>query len=77
MQALTAPAFCRAAELIYGIGWRAPLARALGVSERTVRSWAMERDPIPPGIRNDLINLCHNRVDQIMGAVITLTGEKP
>jgi hypothetical protein len=70
---LTCPELCHAAELMYGIGWRTPLAIALDVSERTVRSWATSRDPIPDGIRNEMISLCHNRVNQIMGAITTLT----
>ena len=35
-------------EALYGMRWKAALARALGVSESSVRDWARGRDRVPP-----------------------------
>jgi DNA-binding transcriptional regulator YdaS (Cro superfamily) len=37
----------QAGRLLYGERWQAALARALGVSDRTVRRWASGAQPIP------------------------------
>lgn len=39
-----------AAVALYGRRWKAPLARALGLNERTVRYWWTGRSPIPPWV---------------------------
>ena len=49
----------RVGEFIYGEQWQAPLARDLGVSERSMRRWVAGTDEIPvafgaisaPGLR--------------------------
>lgn len=52
----------KAGRLLHGDLWQAPLARDLGVSERTMRYWiaAEDRQP-PPGIRADLVKLLKQR----------------
>lgn len=36
-----------AAQIIYGMRWQTALARALGVTDRTVRRWYAGEAPIP------------------------------
>jgi hypothetical protein len=46
---------------LYGAEWRAPLARALGSSsDRALRRW-LAGEPVPAGVWEDLIDLCHKR----------------
>jgi hypothetical protein len=55
--------FAQVGEALYGPSWRARLATALNVAERTVRRWEHDESPIPDGIRADLAKLCrmHSR----------------
>lgn len=47
---------------LFGMQWQSEMARALGVTDRTVRRWfAGER--IPPGVWLDLIRLMQERSD--------------
>lgn len=39
---------------LFGEAWRAPLARELDVSERSLRGWTALEDPIPDGVWRDL-----------------------
>lgn len=46
---------------LYGPRWRADLADALSVSERTVRRWAAGEWPVPSGARRDIRALLAER----------------
>lgn len=46
---------------LYGDSWRAPLARDLGVTERTVRRWAADTHAMPAGAYTDLMRLVTER----------------
>lgn len=48
-------------QLLYGPSWRAALAKALNVAERTVRRW-MAGNPIPDAVPDDLAQLCEDRM---------------
>lgn len=47
--------------LLYGEQWQSPLARALGVSVRTVQRWAADRSVPPAGVRAELEALVKRR----------------
>ncbi|MCF3931832.1 hypothetical protein L1787_00205 [Acuticoccus sp. M5D2P5] len=49
-------------EALYGASWRAPLARDLDVSERTVRRW-VAGEGVPNGVSADLLRLTQERAD--------------
>jgi DNA-binding transcriptional regulator YiaG len=52
----------QAGRLLHGDLWQSPLARDLGVSERTMRYWIAAEDRQPPaGIRADLVKLLKKR----------------
>jgi len=56
------PDLLRAAgEALYGASWRAPLARDLCVSDRTIQRWIRGDHPIPDGLDLSLATLCHDR----------------
>ena len=42
---------------LWGERWLAPMARAVRVDERTVRSWARGRREVPPGVWRELMGL--------------------
>ena len=50
-----------AGEALYGACWQSDLARALGVSVRTVQRWAAGRTEPPHGVWSDLAGLCRSR----------------
>jgi len=66
-------AFLRAAgEALYGPRWQSDLARALAVSDRTMRRWVADPDAMPPGVALDLLPLCEERIaalEQIKRAI--------
>ena len=50
-----------AGEALYGPRWQSELARALDVSDRTVRRWVSGVDKVPPGVFVDLLRLTQER----------------
>lgn len=46
---------------LYGADWKSPLARALGVTDRTVRRWATGASPIPATAWGDIAALVADR----------------
>jgi transcriptional regulator with XRE-family HTH domain len=56
---------CIVGQTLYGPSWRAALADALGVSERTIRRWANGEFPIPEHVAGELAALCEGRAIEI------------
>lgn len=52
----------QAGEALYGPRWQSDLARALGVSDRTMRRWAAGTHCPPPGVHADLLRLVEQRI---------------
>lgn len=55
--------------LLFGEGWKKPLADALDVHERTMHRWAKGEFRIPPSIASELVGLLrsHNaQADQLI-----------
>jgi len=50
---------------LYGEQWRSELARALGVTDRTVRRWVHDEYSIPNDARQRIIELCGQRVEML------------
>lgn len=48
-------------ETLYGERWQAPLARELGVLERTMRRWVAEEWPVPDERWEAMIGLLRRR----------------
>lgn len=48
-------------EALYGSRWQSELARAIAVSDRTVRRWATGTDAVPPGAWRDLHRIAGER----------------
>jgi hypothetical protein len=59
---LTSFTLRKAGFALYGEQWRSELARALGVTDRTVRRWACEEYSIPDDAGEHIIELCRARV---------------
>jgi hypothetical protein len=58
-----------AGEALYGPLWQSQLARALDVSDRTMRRWLAGDTPVPSGVAMDLMRLLTERaadVDEII-----------
>ncbi len=62
---LTSFTLCKAGVALYGEQWRSELARALGVTDRTVRRWAHDEYSIPDDARERIIELCRARTKMI------------
>jgi hypothetical protein len=59
-------------EFIYGEEWQAPLARDLGVNERSMRRWVAGTDEIPRGVLSDLgarLEIWHRALGDLLRAV--------
>ena len=54
--------------LLYGPHWQSELARALGVSDRTIRRWAAGQAP-PESVWRDIARLARDRVSELQEAV--------
>lgn len=52
-------------EALYGRRWQTELARALDVSDRTMRRWAAGTHDVPPGLYIDLLRLTHERAAEL------------
>lgn len=48
-------------QALYGERWQSPLARDVGVSDRTMRRWVAGTQPVPPGLTADLLRLTQER----------------
>lgn len=48
-------------EALYGSQWQSPLARDLGVTDRTVRRWVAGVTAVPSGLYVDLLRLTQER----------------
>lgn len=59
---------------LYGERWQSPLARDLGVSDRTMRRWATGAYPVPPGVLTDLLPLVKERCVELDTLRRRLTG---
>ncbi len=46
---------------LYGERWQSPLARDLGVADRTVRRWVAGTSDVPAGLYVDLLRLTQER----------------
>ncbi len=57
--------FARAGGALFGPSWRAVLAEALGVAERTVRRWEKGETDIPDRLADELVALCRERVAEL------------
>ncbi len=51
----------RVGEALYGSHWQTDLAKAVGVSDRTMRRWVAEPGSVPRGLYMDLLNLVVER----------------
>jgi hypothetical protein len=52
-------------ESLYGARWQSEVARALKVSDRTVRRWVAGTDEPPSGVLVDLLRLADERITRI------------
>jgi len=48
-------------ESLYGTRWQFELSRDLAVSDRTMRRWLAQANPIPDGVRDELRALLAER----------------
>jgi len=71
---MTPAQFVKIGEALYGPSWRAALAQALGVAERTVRRWAAETSPIPDNLPAELAALCRQRAADLIKQADQLEG---
>jgi hypothetical protein len=66
---LTSFTLRKAGFALYGEQWRSELARALGVTDRTVRRWAQDEYSMPDVARQRIIELCRERVEMLNAVV--------
>jgi hypothetical protein len=66
---LTSFTLRKAGVALYGEQWRSELARAMGVTDRTVRRWAHDEYSIPDDARERVIELCRARVKMLTDVI--------
>lgn len=67
----------RVGTFIYGEEWQAPLARDIGVNERSMRRWVAGTDEIPRGVWRDLgdrLEIWHRALGHLVSAVKHTSG---
>ncbi len=64
-----------AGRALYGERWQSDLARALNVSDRTVRRWASGEERPRPGVYVDLMRLCSEHAQALDGLVERLKAQ--
>lgn len=52
-------------QALYGQQWQSALARDLGISDRTMRRWIAGAQPVPDGLKVDLLRLCVERAQAL------------
>lgn len=62
---LTPAVLAAAGAALYGDRWQNPLARDLGVADRTMRRWVAGQYPVPDGVRGNLMRLLRERGEDI------------
>jgi hypothetical protein len=75
---MTPATFRLVGQTLYGPSWRAVLADALGVSERTIRRWSNGEFPIPEHVAGELAALCEGRAGEIETArrdILSVAGK--
>ena len=55
----------RAGEALYGERWQSPLSRDLGVTDRTVRNWAADRNECPDDVPERLLRILRARGESV------------
>lgn len=61
---------------LYGPRWQSELARALGVSDRTMRRWAAGGDQPPHGVAGDILTICLRRRRDLDALMMRLKNAK-
>lgn len=59
---------------LWGERWQTEMARALQVSDRTIRGWAAGERPTPPGIFVDLLRIVIERQALLDDLVAKIKG---
>lgn len=60
-------------QALYGDNWRAPLAKALDVNERTMRRWEKGEFSVNPEIKPELVKLIDQNIQSLTECKIMLT----
>jgi hypothetical protein len=56
-------------EALFGPRWQTDLAKALDVTDRTIRGWASGERDMPTGVATDLWRLCEERSAVLDGLI--------
>lgn len=68
---------CAAGLALYGDSWQSAMARALGVSDRTVRRWMSGQSAMPVGCWPQIEQLLDQRFETLTTIRDTIKGQKP
>ena len=71
------PLITRIGLALWGERWLAPMARAVRVDERTVRSWARGRREVPPGVLHELAALLEAHAGTCRSLAGEVTSQQP
>ena len=71
---MTPALLTQAGEALYGASWRAPLARDLGIDERTIRRWVAGTYPVPNGVTANLERIIADHAAELSRIVGEITG---
>lgn len=65
MNHLSKDVLAKAGRAMYGDQWQSPLARALGINDRTVRRWASGESNVPQHMHSIILGLMDARIASI------------
>lgn len=63
-----------AGQALFGPDYKKPLAAALQVEDRTFRRWLADPSTMPPGVEDDIRQLCVERISQLTRVVNQMEG---
>jgi hypothetical protein len=62
---MNAERFTECGRLLFGPLWQCEMARAIGISDRTVRRWAKGEQPVRQAVAEELDRRLRERADEI------------
>jgi hypothetical protein len=61
-------------EALYGPHWQAIMARSLEITERAIRRWLAQINPVPQGVQDELGRRLQERAEQIADLRVKLAA---
>lgn len=64
-------------EALYGNQWQTPLAKAIGVSDRTMRRWVTGQSHVPTSAADEMMQVAAHRANGIEQLLLEISAARP